>query len=413
MTTFRGRRGPGILLAVLVLASLCGPCFSQDWPQWRGPNRDGVAAGFQAPKSWPAQLKLKWKATVGEGYSSPTVAGRQVFLLSRQGEQEVVSSFDLETGKLLWRDSYPAAYEMNPAARSHGKGPKSTPVVGGGRLYTLGIGGVLSCYDTAAGKLRWRKEFGQTSPLYGTAMSPLLDGRLLIAHVGGHGRGALTAFDAETGAVRWSWDGDGPGYASPIAVGMDGVRQVVTQSQDHLAGVSAADGALLWKLPFRTPYTQNIVTPVLHRDLLIFSGLGQGVFAVRVARQGNGWAAAEVWRNSDVSMYMNSPVLAGNLLFGMSHRNKGQFFCLDAASGKTLWKDDGRQGENAAVLLAGAVLLILTNDGELIVTHPTDKGLQPVQRYRVADSATWAHPALVGNRILVKDAATLALWSVE
>jgi outer membrane protein assembly factor BamB len=388
---------------------------AQDWPQWRGPNRDGVVAATAFPKTWPESLKLKWKVTVGVGHSSPVVAGGRVFLHSRQEEQEVVSCFDLNTGKLLWKDSYPAPYRMNPAATSHGKGPKSTPIIHQGKLYTLGISGILSCYDAAAGKLRWRKEFSsqfkQTSPLFGTAMSPVVDRGLLIAHVGGHDQGALTAFNAETGEVKWSWTGDGPAYASPIVVELGGTRQVVTQTQQHLVGVSAADGGLLWKLPFTTEYVQNIVTPLLYQQTLIFSGINKGVFAVKVLKRGSEWATEQVWHNPEVSLYLNSPILSGDLLFGMSHRNRGQFFCLEAGTGKTLWTGEPRQGENAAMLMAGGVMFLLTSDARLIVARASGKGPEPIRVYQVADSPTWAHPVVLGNRILVKDAATLALWS--
>src|SRR5437016_4818451 len=137
-------------LRLYIAVALAGHVsFAQDWPQWRGPNRDGVAASFTAPKVWPDKLKTVWKLQVGLGHSSPVFVGRRVYLLSRQEENEVASCFDLDTGKQLWRDSYPTPYMMNPAAVSHGKGPKSTPVVYNNKLYTLGISGILSCYDAA------------------------------------------------------------------------------------------------------------------------------------------------------------------------------------------------------------------------------------------------------------------------
>jgi outer membrane protein assembly factor BamB len=125
--------------------------FAQDWPQWRGANRDGVVTGFTAPNTWPDQLKQIWKAPVGVGHSSPLVIGARIYLHSRQAENEVAAAYDLNTGKTIWQNSYPIAYTMNPAAAGHGKGPKSTPVYSNGKLYTLGITGVLSCYDTAKG----------------------------------------------------------------------------------------------------------------------------------------------------------------------------------------------------------------------------------------------------------------------
>ncbi len=244
-------------------------------------------------------------------------------------------------------------------------------------------------------------------------MSPLVDRGLVIVHVGTSGQGALTAFDAATGDVKWRWTGDGPGYASPIVADVGGVRQVVTQTQSRIVSVAADTGKLLWEMPFATPYVQNIVTPVLYKDLLIFSGLENGVMAVRAVRKGDAWAAEPVWRTSDVGMYMNSPVLSGNLLFGLSHKNSGQFFCLDAESGKVLWKGEGRRGENAAMVLAGAFVVSLTNDADLIVARASAGGLAPLRQYTVAGSPTWAHPVLVGRKLLVKDETTLALWALD
>jgi outer membrane protein assembly factor BamB len=352
----------------------------------------------------------------GVGHSSPLVVGNRVYLHSRQGEKEVVAAYDLSTGKTVWQDSYSIAYTMSPAARSHGKGPKSTPVAANGKLCALGITGVLSCYDTSRSRLLWRKEFKEFNPnhpVFGTAASPIIDRGLVIAYVGGQDNGALKALDVATGDERWSWSGDGPGYATPIVVEIAGKRQVVTQSQQNIIGIWADNGGLLWKIPFTTEYVQNIVTPIKYRDLLIFSGLNKGVFAVRVGWRDDRWVTDTVWQNREVSMYMNSPVLAGDLLFGMSHRNKGQFFCLDAAAGKTLWTGDPRQGENAAMLIAGNTIFSLTNDADLIVTSVADRGANVIRKYRVADTPTWAHPAIVGTSILIKDEATLAMWGLE
>lgn len=390
------------------------PLSAQDWPQWRGPGRDGRAAGVSL-SSFPETLQQVWRKEVGEGHSSPVVVKDRVYLHTREDEQEVVRCLDLATGDTLWEASYPVPYTMHPAALSHGKGPKSTPVLQEGFLVTLGITGVLSCFDAATGELVWRKdfsgEFPETSPWYGTAMSPLIDHGRVIAHVGGHDRGALRVFDLKSGEALWSWDGDGPGYASPVTVEVGGTRQLVTQTQEKIVGLSLSTGELLWELPFATAHVQNIITPVVYEDLLIFSGFQKSTFAVRVERQPDGWSVQEVWDNPDLPMYMSSPVLDGPYLFGMSHQRKGQYFCLDARTGQKLWTSRGREGENAAVILAQDHLFFLTDDAELVVVRKTPESFEKIAQYTVADSATWAHPVILPSWILVKDAATLILWS--
>ena len=404
----------GFKFALLLLAAPA--LFSEDWPQWRGPRRDGSLPSFQEPKAWPEKLARKWKIPIGPGHSSPIYAAGRIYVFSRQQNSEVISSVSPENGKIYWSQSYAAPYKMNPAAEAHGEGPKSTPVFAGGKLYTLGISGILSCVDAETGELRWRKEFSkqfpQTSPLYGTAVSPVVDNGLLIAHVGGNDGGALIAFDADSGDVKWTWKGDGPAYASPIIAAPSGVRQVVTQTQQKVVGVDEASGELLWQIPFSTPYVQNIVTPIFFRSMLIYSGLSNGVKAAAVVRSRGEWSTSEMWSNQDVSMYMSSPVLSGNLLFGFSHKNKGQFFCLDANTGETKWLGDPRQGDNASIIQLGQRLLLLKDDGELIVAQVSVKGFEPLRKYKVADSPTWAHPLPLEKGIVIKDADSLTFWSL-
>jgi outer membrane protein assembly factor BamB len=389
-----------------------------EWPQWRGPNRDGIAAGVAAPSVWPKELKPGWKVTVGIGHASPVVSNGVVYQFARQGEEEVLLALDASTGKELWRaGAVPAPYEVNPAASGHGKGPKSTPVVAGGRVYTLGIAGLLSAHDAKTGRLIWHKDFSKqfptTSPLYGTAMSPVVVGDLLVAHVGGHDRGALTAFDAATGAVKWSYDADGPAYSSPVVLTAGGERQLVTFTQKELVAVSAATGQLLWKLPAKTSYDTNCNTPVVYKDTVVVSFEGGGIVALRPAREGGRWAAKEVWRNEENELYMNTPVLAGSTLYGLSARKKGQFFAVDAATGKTLWQGPGRMGENASIVNLGGTLLALTNDAVLYVLPASANSFAPSAQYTVATSQTWAHPVVLGDRVLVKDETTLASLSLK
>jgi outer membrane protein assembly factor BamB len=381
------------------------------WSQWRGPHRDGTVT-TPLPAKWPATLTKRWELTVGTGHSSPVVAGDRVVIHARQGDREITRAVALRTGKELWRDEYAAPYAVNPAARAHGPGPKSTPAVAGGRVFTFGIAGVLSALDLETGKLLWRTPPPAVPPEFGTAMSPLVDGPRVIAHMGGMNDGALTAFDAATGRTRWQWTGDGPAYASPVVATIGGTRHVITQTQKSIVGVNAANGALLWQAPFTTPYEQNSVTPVVSGDLVIYSGLDNGVTAVRIARKGTQWVVLPGWKNEQVSMYMSSPVFNGATLYGLSHRNRGQFFALDPATGKTLWTTQGREGENASLIAAGSLLLLSTTNAELIVARANRATFEEIRRYTVADSAVWAHPAFAPRALLVKDVDKLICWSM-
>jgi outer membrane protein assembly factor BamB len=408
-----------VLSAAMTLAAFLSAVDlrSQDWPQWRGPARDGQAQGLTAPRAWPKDLKRAWKATVGVGHSSPVVAGGRVFVFTRVGDDEVVSSLEVSTGKPAWERRYAAPYTMNPAAESHGKGPKSTPLVAGGRVFTLGISGTLSCLDAATGRLEWQKDFARqfktTSPLYGAATSPIIEGGLLIVYIGGHDDGALTAFDPATGAVRWALKGEGPGYASPVVAAIGGVRQLVTQTQTRLVGVDPVKGSLLWAIPFTTDYDQNAVTPLIVGDLVLYSGIDKPLRAVRVAPRGSVWEATPAWEAADVALYMSSAIVVGERVLGFSQRKKGQLFAVDAKTGRVAWVSEGRQGENAALEALGGFVLALTDAGVLVVFDAAASRYAPLAAYTVAQSATWAHPAPVAGGFLVKDVDSLTLYRLE
>jgi outer membrane protein assembly factor BamB len=269
----------------------------------------------------------------------------------------------------------------------------------------------VSCYDAASGKLVWRSQPAAEQPLYGTAMSPLIENGLVVVHAGGEDRGALSAFDLRTGTVRWRWTGGAPAYASPVAAMLSGVRQIVTQSRTHMVGIAADGGRLLWQVPFTTDYDQNAVTALVWRDIVIYSGLAKGTHAVRPLQQNGTWRVEEVWSNRDVSMYMSSPVAGGDVVYGLSHRNRGQFVAMDAGSGKLLWSTRGREGDNAALATTPGAILALTTSAEFVVFRPSRTGFEELRRYDVAESATWAHPALADRQIFVRDEETLTAWS--
>lgn len=398
---------------ILTLALTTGAA-AADWPQWRGPARTGATTDFTPPADWPARPRLAWKQTVGEGHASPVIAGGRVFVFTRVGDQEVASARDLATGKEIWKQAYAAPYEMNPSATGHGKGPKSTPVLADGRLYTFGISGVLSAWQAQDGRLLWRKDFAKEHksrlPDFGVAMSPLVAGTTLVVHTGGTGSGALRALDAITGGAKWTWTRDGPAYASPIVADLGGTPQVITMTQKHLVALSLADGRELWQLPFETSYDQNSVTPLVVGDLVVYGGMSKPTAAIRVTSAAGKWNVETVWQIPELPMYMSSPVASGGYLFGLSQRNRGQFFCVDVRSGKIMWTSKGREAENAALVTAGSLVLAATTEGELVVMRNTPGQFDVVKRYTIAESPVWAHPAPAGNGLVVKDVDSLAFW---
>ena len=404
------------LVALAILAGLTAPArvaAGQDWPQWRGPNRDGAVTSFSEPTSWPERLTEQWTVDVGLGYATPLLIGDRIYMYTRQDEDEVMMALDACSGEIIWRTSYPAAFDMNPATSRHRAGPKSTPTFADGRLFTLGMSGIVTAFDAETGRQLWQKPAPPVEPLYHTAMSPVVEGDLMIVHVGGHDDGALTAFDVATGDIRWSWDGDGPAYGSPVVFELEGTRQVVTFTQENLIGVSVATGELLWRRPYTTPSTTTSQTPILYRNTLIETGRGNGITAFRVVRLADRWTTEDVWHTDDVSLHMTNGVVVDGVLFGLSHLNRGQYFGLDLDTGQVLWTSDSRQAENASIVRAGDTIFSLEDDAELVVVRNSRTGFEPFERYEVANSETWAAPALSRNRLLVKDVASLTLWTFD
>ena len=403
------------LVAVALLGVVAN--VSAQWPQWRGPGRDGVVSKENIPASWPAKPALKWTQKVGEGYSTPVVSGGRAFVHSRQDPEEVVTALDLASGKPVWTARYQASFNKNKYASEMSKGPFSTPLIANGVLYTLGTSAVLSAFDEKTGALKWRKDWSKeidTSKLFtGTAMSPIIERGLLIVHVGDDTKGAFRALDPATGSERWSLPGHGPGYASPVVLRKP-APQIVTMTDKAVVGVDVAAGKLLWQIPFPDEWNENIVTPVFVNDLVIVSGTRKGTYGYRLAMKDRStWTPTELWHNADVPMYMSSPVVDGGFLYGFSNRRKGQIFCLEAATGKVKWATEGRGGTNAALQLAGPNLVVLTTDGDLLVVKKNPEKFEELRRYKVAESQTWAQPVLLGRELLIRDTTGIALWSLE
>lgn len=399
-----------LLTAILLTVSWSiQPVTAQDWSQWRGPARDGQVPVASAPASWPKSLRQLWRVEVGEGYSSPVVSQGRVFIHARQDPDEIVIAINLKDGKVLWQQKYPAGFQKNQYAVKMAKGPNSTPLVVGQRLFTLGVTGVLTAWDTATGRQLWRKDFSKTvdtSKLFcGTAASPLAVGNQLVVQVGSdiHG-GQILSLDPATGESAWEWRGAGPGYASPVVIEVAGKQQVVTLTERSIVGLDAKTGTELWSLPFTDEWHENITTPVWTGSHLITSGTRQGTHAYEIKQTGDKWQATEVWANPDVAMYMSSPVYGDGLIYGHSARRKGQFVALDAKTGALRWATDGRDGDHASVLLTPGHVIYLTSDAQLIAARRGTTAFAVDHRYEVATAQTWALPVFLGSDLLVRDA---------
>jgi hypothetical protein len=305
----------GIVASAGLAAGLSAQSAGLDWPQWRGPKPGRHAGLVHRAQAWPENLTRKWKVDVGTGYATPIVVGNRVYAFSRQGENEVMRALDAGSGKVVWETSYPAPFVMNDSTSRHGPGPKSTPTFADGRLFTLGMSGIVTAFDAATGKQLWQKPKPPVEPHFHTAQSALVDRGLVILHVGGHDQGALTAFDAATGAPKWAWNGDGPGYGSPILADFGGTRQVIVFSQQNLVGVDAASGQLLWKVPFTARAITNSITPLVYGQTVIVSGQGKPLTAYTISKKGDQWSADLAWENDQLQMSFSNPVLVRDAVF--------------------------------------------------------------------------------------------------
>jgi len=438
----------------VLLLYACGAS-AQDWPQWRGPNRDAKTAGFNAPATWPATLAKKWDVPVGEGDSSPALVGDRLYVFGRQDGNEVTRCLNTATGDEIWNDSYEAGEVAGPDARGH-SGPRSSPVVADGRLVTLGVRGVLSCLDAATGEVKWRKdEFAESWPRFHVSSSPVIVDGMCIAQLGGDQDGTMIAYDLATGDVKWRAPIGTPAYGSPVLMTIDGTKVVIAATNANLVGVNAADGKEVWRIQYRhTNY--NAVTPIVNGQTLLIAGPGQaGMTALKLAKQGDGLTEEEVWNYADNNLAFNTPVLKDSNVFGLS--NGDRLFCINA-DGSAGWdaplaaqadvgqmapgqnqtvfaqqRGEGRGqgtrrgrgqrrgrrgggmggGGYGSIVDAGSVLLALSPAADLVVFRPSNEAFTEVARYKLSDGGTYAYPIASGNRIYVKDQDSVSMWTVE
>lgn len=400
---------PKMMVCMVVMGAVS--MAAEDWPQWRGPGRDGKVQAFAASQ-WPETLTQKWRQSVGTGCATPALVGDRLYVFTRQGGDEVILCLNAATGKEIWKDTY-AAQAVEGAARRH-PGPRSSCAVADGKVITLGVGGVVSCLDASTGKVMWRKDpFPKVVPRFFTSCSPIVADGMAVVQLGTAGNGAVMAYDLASGSETWRWSEEGPEYASPALLTVAGAKQIVTLTEKSIVGIAAKDGKLLWKLPFapaRRAY--NAATPIVLGQTVIYMGAGRGAKAVKIEKQRDGYVPKELWSNPDLAPQYNTPVMVDGFLYGLTDR--GSLFCMNADNGSTAWVDSATYGRGfGAIVSTGSAILALPSTSELIVYKPDSQKYSEIKRYKVADTATYAYPVLAGNGIYIKDQESLTLWAIN
>jgi outer membrane protein assembly factor BamB len=402
-----------VVLLSLTMTTFATGIYAQDWPQWRGANRDAKVTNFEAPKTWPKELAQKWKVAVGSGDATPALVGDKLYVFSRQEGEEVLRCLEAASGKEIWQGKYAAEAISGPDAAIH-SGPRSSPIVAGGKIITLGVSGILSCFDAGTGKTVWQKnDFQGLWPRFHTATSPIVVDGLCIAQLGKESDGAIVAYDLSSGDQKWKWAGEGPGYASPVLVTVGDTKMIVTETAKSMVGIGASDGKLLWQTPYAPQgMAYNAATPIVDGQTVIFCGQGRGARALKIEKQGDTFSTKELWSNPENSVQFNTPVLKNGMLFGLSQR--GNFFCINAETGKTAWADPlGGRGGFGSIIDAGPVLLALTSKAQLTAFEPSDKQYTELASLKVSEKATYAYPVVAGNRLFVKDQDSVTLWTID
>jgi outer membrane protein assembly factor BamB len=399
------------LAFAVALTVLCGAATSPagDWPQFLGPTRDGVAADAVAD-AWPAGgPKVLWSTNVGQGFSAPVVAGGSLVLFHRVGNEAVIQCLDAGMGKSKWTAKYPTDYRDD---FGFDEGPRATPTISDGRVYTFGAEGMLACWNFADGAKVWsvdtRAQFHAGKGFFGVACSPLVEGDLVVLNVGGKDGAGVVAFGKADGKVRWKATSDEAGYASPVAATLAGHRYVLSFNREGLVGLDPASGAVRFSFHWRSRShaSVNAATPlVVGDDVFLSASYGTGAVLVHVGPDAK---LTERWSGDEsLSNHYATSVHRAGFLYGFDGRQEQtpRLRCVELATGKVRWsQEDFGAG---TLLLAGDRLVVLTEKGELVLAPATPDAFKPTARAQVLQSTCRAHAALAGGLLYARDQDTL------
>jgi outer membrane protein assembly factor BamB len=398
------------LLPMILLLAACGA----DWPQFLGPARNGTSPETGLLDSWPEKgPPVVWEKEVGEGFSGPVVAGGRLILFHRVSDEEVVECLDAATGKGLWKHADPTSYE-DPLGK--GNGPRSTPAVAAGRVYTLGPAGRLLCLNLEDGKKVWERGLLETYEVppsfFGVGTSPLVEGGLVLVNVGGKDAG-IVAFNKDTGAEAWKATSQGASYASPVAATLDGVRHALFFTREGLVSLDPATGEVRFSKRWRSRMNAsvNAASPVVLDGCVFLSACyGTGAVLLRVKKDG----VEEVWGNDEsLSCHYGTPVHADGLLFGFDGRQEegARLRCVEARTGKVRWTAEGYGC--GSLILADGRLVVLSEKGELALVAVDGEKYRERSRAPVLDRPCRASLALAGGRLYARDGKRLVCWNLK
>jgi outer membrane protein assembly factor BamB len=404
--------GVALMIAGLTAASQLPSNAAVDWPQWRGPQRNGLTTETGLLSQWPGEgpPRLWSVSTVGGGYGSVAVSGDRIFVQGSSGQQSVLHVLSRGDGKGLWSKPIGQA-----GSNDMGSGPRGTPTVDGDRVYVLTEGGDLACLRVQDGTPVWQrnilKDFRASNIGWLISESPLVDGKLLIVSPGGRNAG-MVALDKMTGTTVWTSDlSDQAGYASAIAADVQGVRTIMTLTSEAGVGVRAADGKLMWKYPKVANGTANITTPVFNDDKVFFtSAYDTGGALLGLTNQGGQVQAKEIYFTRNMMNHHGGVVLVDGYLYGF---HNSMLTCLEFATGKVMWRDRS-VGKGSLVFADGH--LYLQGENNLVgLAVATASGYREQGRFPIEDRGqpSWAHPVVSGGRLYIRNQATLTAYNIR
>jgi outer membrane protein assembly factor BamB len=405
------RMGRMLGSTVLVVAAAGLTLSAADWPQWRGPRRDGIAAETGLLKSWPAEGPPQvWRASgAGNGYSSFAVAGNRLYTMGAKGNQEFLLAYDTATGRPVWETPIGERLEQD-----RGDGPRGTPTVDGNRIYSITGRGDLACVDAASGKKVWSvsftSAFSSSIPNWGFSESPLVVGDRVIANAGGPDA-SIVAFNKTNGNVLWKSGSDRAAYSSGVVHETGGIREAIFFTAENALGVNVSDGRILWTYNKASNRTANISTPVLRGDLVfISSDYGTGGGLLQLSSAGGGVSAKEVYFTREMRTHHNTAVLIGDHLYGFS---SAILTAMKFDDGTVAWRD--RSVGKGSLVSAEGQLYLYSENGVVGLADATPEGYRERGRFTLKTGSlpTWTHPVVSGGRLYLRDQDTIYAYDVR